>query len=227
MVEPPSRKIHWARAWRLVPTRIPRINLYERLADSHEQRRLAEIEELTNPRMMEERGTKNFLRKGDYFRKNVSPGVKASFAYLAPSRFGSGIFPILYAASNELTALAEKRHHLARFLKAHHTRPTISKQIAWILSVSGKFHDLRQPSKNFKNFYSLNSYTAAQSLGRHLWEEGSQGIVYESVRRPSGQCVAAFSPQTIMSCSRGPLFEFHWDGNSIKETFRLESRQDK
>jgi hypothetical protein len=206
----------------MVSTRIPRISLYARLADSKDQRSLVELEGLTNPRVMVERGERSILRKQDFFRPTASGHVKAAFSYLSKSRFGNGNMPMLYAASSEQTALAEKRYHRALFLKAHHTPPTSEKHLALNLQIEGDYHDLRGLKKSFGGVYRLNSYRTSQVLGYDLWMSGSEGIVYDSVRHPAGECVAAFSPQTIVSCSRGPLYDFHWDGQRITDIYRLE-----
>ena len=122
--------------------------------------------------------------------------------------------PVLYAASDEPTALAEKKYHRAQFLRNHHTPPASEKHLALTLSVAGRFHA-----------YHPVRYGASQALGRELWDAGSPGIAYTSVRRPQGDCAAVFSPQTITSCARGAIYEFHWDGKQIAETFRLEPRK--
>jgi len=218
------QRIHWTKAWRIVATRQPRINLYGRIANSQEQRLLAHLEERTNPRMMVESGRQWFLRKGDYFRPSLSTSVKAPFSYLTKSRFGNGSFPVLYAAHEEATALSEKRYHMAEFFKAHYTPPTTSKQTAWWLNIAGTFHDMRDKTK-FLREYSPTSYGASQALGLRLWKMDSPGIVYNSVWHIGGRCLAVFSPQTIHSCMRGLLYEFHWDGAHISNTFRLEPRQ--
>ena len=71
---------------------------------------------------------------------------------------------------------------------------------------------IRGLQKLFKAVYSPDAYHSSQALGRELWEAGSLGIAYSSVRRPEGECLAVFSPQTITSCARDSIYEFHWDG---------------
>jgi hypothetical protein len=218
---PPVKTLHWRQAWRIVPTRIPRINLYERLAHPSDQKDLIRLEQLTNPRVLMEKGLSTPLRNQDHFGPKASVYVKAAFANLTFSRFGNGRIAMLYAASNEVTAIAEKKYHDAQFWKAHHLPPLSEKRRALHLAIAGPFHDIRKQRRAFSEIYSPSSYTASQRLGAELWKNASHGIAYDSVRYPTGDCVAVFSPQTIQSCRLGLLYEFHWDGKTISETYRL------
>lgn len=132
--------------------------------------------------------------------------------------------PVMYAAHDESTALAEKLYHRAIFLKTYRIPPSSDKQLSLVLELSGDYHDLRGLKKSFSNVYDPVHYRASQTLGWELWNEGSEGIVYDSVRRKSGECVAVFSPQTVTACVRGPVYEFHWDGQRIADVYRLEPR---
>ncbi len=218
---PPIRSLHWREAWRIVPTRVPRINLYERIANPADQRALIRLEQLTNPRVLLEKGLSSPLRKEDHFHSKASVYVKAAFTNLTISRFGNGRIPILYAASNERTALAEKKYHDVHFWTAHRIPSMSVKRRALVLDIAGKFHDVRKRRGSFTNIYSPHSYAASQVFGTELWNAGSEGLAYDSVRHPAGDCLAVFSPQTITTCSFASLYEFHWDGKSITQTYRL------
>ena len=55
--EPPVRRVRWPEAHRIVPSRYPPVQLFERLSgDPAEWETLAEIESLTNPRIRDEIG---------------------------------------------------------------------------------------------------------------------------------------------------------------------------
>jgi hypothetical protein len=62
---------------------------------------------------------------------------------------------------------------------------------------------------------SPDSYVASQTFGRARRKDGANGIVYESVRREGGHCVAVFRPKLITSCKQGPHICFVWDGKAI------------
>jgi len=54
---------------------------------------------------------------------------------------------------------------------------------------------------------SLTHYSAGQALGRQLREAGAAGIVYPSVRDPSGECLAAFKTTLLRDCLHAAYLE--------------------
>ncbi len=60
-----------------------------------------------------------------------------------------------------------------------------------------------------------NSYVASQRLASELRHAGSDGIAYDSVRSPGGQCVAVFHPDRVAPTLQGEHLYYHWDGNRI------------
>lgn len=67
--------------------------------------------------------------------------------------------------------------------------------------------------------YDPNQYGASQALGRALRSQGSAGIVYDSVRRSPGQCVAVFRPKSLSNARAGGHIGLHWDGHAISHWF--------
>jgi hypothetical protein len=220
----PIHRLRWNHAWRLIPTRASRIFLYDRLAKSHDQKLLIELEKLTNHRVQAEKGLRVLLRKQDSFPKNVSTYVRAAFAYRSSSRFATKDIPVLYSAFDEKTVLSERQYNWNLRLKAHRIPATSVQDIAFNLSIAGDFHDLRGLQSQLKRIYSPKSYSHSQVLGEELWNSGSEGIAYNSVRRPQGQCIAVYSPQTITSCARDGVYEYHWDGTQLTGTYQLVRR---
>jgi hypothetical protein len=62
---------------------------------------------------------------------------------------------------------------------------------------------------------SPDSYAASTPFGVARRSEGANGIVYDSVRREGGQCVAVFRPKLITSCQQGPHICLVWDSSAI------------
>jgi hypothetical protein len=60
-----------------------------------------------------------------------------------------------------------------------------------------------------------DDYRPAQAFGRARRAEGAGGIVYDSVRREGGQCVAVFRPRLVSPARQGPHVAFVWDGRAI------------
>ena len=59
----------------------------------------------------------------------------------------------------------------------------------------------------------------AVAFGRRLRAQGSNGIVYPSVRRAGGQCVGAFRPKAVGLPIQGRHLQYHWDGTRISRYF--------
>ncbi|HYN38795.1 MAG TPA: RES family NAD+ phosphorylase, partial [Rhodospirillales bacterium] len=52
----------------------------------------------------------------------------------------------------------------------------------------------------------------SQELAERLLQEGSAGIVYPSVRRPGGTCLACFRPALVQHVRRAGRWRFTWAG---------------
>jgi hypothetical protein len=76
---------------------------------------------------------------------------------------------------------------------------------------SAEFHDLRG-GKRFATYLDPQSYVASQQLAERLLAAGSLGVVYPSVREPSGSCVACFRPALVMNVGKGATYRFRWNG---------------
>ena len=69
-----------------------------------------------------------------------------------------------------------------------------------------------------------DSYGASQALAETLLETGSSGIVYPSVRRKGGVCLACFRPALVGNVRQRARYRFTWAGTpaptiSLDETF--------
>jgi RES domain-containing protein len=76
---------------------------------------------------------------------------------------------------------------------------------------SAEFHDIRR-DKRFADCLARDSYVASQGLAQELLEAGSLGLVYPSVRRRKGTCLACFRPTVVMNARKGATHVFRWDG---------------
>jgi hypothetical protein len=81
----------------------------------------------------------------------------------------------------------------------------------YLADFSAEFHDLRR-DKRFAGALAPDSYVASQALAEELLEAGSLGVVYPSVRRPRGTCVACFRPALVMNVRKGRTYRFRWEG---------------
>jgi hypothetical protein len=76
---------------------------------------------------------------------------------------------------------------------------------------AGGFHDLRETT-GFAGCLSPTSYVVSQSLASRLLESGGLGLVYPSVRREGGTCLACFRPALVGRVRRAGTWRFTWEG---------------
>lgn len=75
----------------------------------------------------------------------------------------------------------------------------------------GLYDDIARP----EDLEVVFAIAAGQALGRGLREDGSPALVYDSVRRPGGQCVAVFKPRALANPRPAGHVSLHWDGERI------------
>ncbi len=95
----------------------------------------------------------------------------------------------------------------------------------YLADFSSEFHDLRD-AVAFGARLAPDSYVASQGLAEQLLAAGSLGIVYPSVRRSGGTCVACFRPALVCHVRRAKTYRFLWEGTptpSISTTEALPS----
>lgn len=222
-----TARIHWAPAFRIISTRFPAINLYDRIASAEDFDALYALEALTNPRLREEAGLISAVRPE---HRKYGPGfgsVMAAFTHLNPngSRFSDGRYGVFYAAREKDTAIAETRYHQSRFLAATREAPIdLQMRLQWV-DIEGRFTDVRRLPVDHP-VYARDTYAASRALAEPLRAAAtSAGIVCRSVRNWSrnaaadsgGQCVAAFHPGPVSACRHAAYLLYRWDGNTIAD----------
>ena len=60
-----------------------------------------------------------------------------------------------------------------------------------------------------------DDYKVSQTLGAALRAEGSNGIVYPSVRCEGGECVGLFYPDLASNPVPGRHLDYHWNGERV------------
>jgi hypothetical protein len=81
----------------------------------------------------------------------------------------------------------------------------------YLADFSGSVHDVRR-ARAFRPCLDPDSYIESQALAERLLDAGSLGVVYPSVRRSSGTCLAVFRPALVANVQRGDTYRFTWEG---------------
>ncbi len=218
---PPVSTVHWKPSWRLVPSRFPSTGLFDRVADANDLEAVFAIESLTNARLRDEVGELQLVPENE---RQSGPGttpIMASFTHVGDgSRFDDGYFGVYYAAKDIETALAETRYHRERFLQRTNEPPIDIDMRSYASEINSELHDIRGMKTDLSAVYDKNSYAESQKLARNLQDDGSNGIVYDSVRHADGECVGIFRANIPQPVVQGSHYCFQWDGNSISSTYR-------
>ncbi|MHB1054174.1 MAG: RES family NAD+ phosphorylase [Thiobacillus sp.] len=81
--------------------------------------------------------------------------------------------------------------------------------------------DLLEASHADPRIVDPDDYGHAQGIGRKLRSDGVRGILYPSVRHPSGECLAAFSTALLKNCLHAAYLEYNWNGQGIDAVFEV------
>lgn len=220
-VEVPARRVHWGQSIRIIPSRFPPVSLFERVASAADFDALHELESLTNDRLRDERGEIRVISERERVRGPGSSYIMAPFTHVNPngSRFGDGSFGVYYAAKLRATAVAETRHHRARFMAATREPATELEMRVLEARLRAPLHDLRPLRGDLPRVHDPDDYNDSRRLGRQLWERGSWGIAYRSVRHAGGECAAVFRPRALSDCRQAEHLVYLWDGQGIVEVY--------
>jgi RES domain len=215
------RRVRWQQGARIVPTRYPAVNLFDRVADAADFEALIALESLSNERAREELGQIERVPRGERIFGPGSGPIMAAFTHLnvLGSRFSAGDYGVFYAAKDRATAVAETRHHHARFLAATQEAPLHLPMRLYQVSIDARLHDLRPPGAVAPAVFDPDDYSTARALGAALHRAGSAGVAYRSVRHPRGQCAGLFSPRGASGCVHAAYLLYAWDGQRFTDIY--------
>jgi hypothetical protein len=198
---------------RLIPARYGAESVLEHLQlPSNVLADLSELDAATNERKIAESGGNGAIGPVELlFGVPEAHIVNAAFSHPGPygGRFHSPQRGVWYAGFEIETSVAEVAFHKRRFLADGRIEGQHAfDYIAFLADFSGWFHTLETSEREscLQPDPIPQCYSASQALANKLLFEGSNGIVYPSVRRPSGTCIACFRPALIFHPRRGRQF---------------------
>jgi hypothetical protein len=217
----PVTDIAWKPSWRIIPSRFPPIDLFERVTARDDLDAIVEIEALTNPRLRDEVGDISLVAPEDRVSGPGASVIMAVFTHLNPagSRFTDGSYGVFYAADNLDTAIAETTYHREAFMRATNQPRMELDMRVYLVDLVAALHDLRGRKSEHPLVYHPDNYAAAQHLAARLRKEGSNGIAYDSVRDPTGHCAAIFRPRLLSNCRQERHLCYVWNGQSIATVY--------
>lgn len=217
----PVATVRWEPSVRIIPSRFPPVQLFERVADPADLEAVFAVEALTNTRIREEVGDLRLVAPEDRVSGPGASWIMAPFTHVsAPGgRFSTAEFGAYYAARSLATAIAETTYHRARFLAFTREPPMELDMRVLHATLAAELHDLRGLRASRPEPYHLTDYSASQALATALRAGASSGIAYESVRHDGGECVAVFRPRVLSGCRQAQHLAYVWDGTAIVRVY--------
>jgi RES domain-containing protein len=195
------------------------------VADSDaDLRALFELDHATNDRLLAEHdrlpgiGVHELVFGVPHYRV-----VNAAFTHAHPSgsRWNGPDRGAWYAARELETSQAEVIFHRAVALAEVGVWEDTATYDDYLCDVSGFLHDVRgaggAADARWADCLAPDSYVASQTLAERLLAAGSLGVVYPSVRRAGGTCVAVFRPALVANVRRSATYRFTWAGRPEPE----------
>jgi RES domain-containing protein len=215
--------VRWPQAWRIIASRYPPIDLFERLtSDPAVWDTLIELEQATNPRVRDEAGQ---IRLVPPARRVAGPNaswVMAPFTHVNPrgSRFSDGSYGVYYAARQLETAVRETAYHFARFARDSADPPRREDMRVLLGTVDHAFEDVAALAGVQRDaILDKDSYAASRPFARARRGADSDGLVYPSVRHAGGRCLAAFWPDVVGIPRQERHLQYEWDGARVARYF--------
>lgn len=225
---PPLTQLRRFDTHRLIPAKYSANfdSVLTRIADDTEHLQLIfQLDSATNARLEAEEN----LRPGITQRELIFnvPNyriVNAAFAHPNPlgARFSTNQRGAWYAGFELATAKAEVIFHKSvEFAEIDWREREEVQYDEYLADFTGGFHDLRPEAlpankqRAYEDCLDPASYIASQKLAVELMDHGSLGVIYPSVRRPEGTCIACFRPSVVANVRKGSRFRMVWTPNHV------------
>lgn len=185
------------RTHRLIPSRFPPIDAFERVASPCDLEPVLELEGWTNDRLVAPRLRRLPKSEWVYGRANASV-VMAAFLHGAPqgTRFAGPELGAWYASNTLETSVLEVVNGIRREValsaleqKTEELREYTARLEGAFVDISGTRPDLHDPDPA--------SYPASQIFGRSVRAGAHDGIAYDSVRHTSGVNWVSYRPSRV------------------------------
>ena len=211
MPSPPVCDIDWPTCHRIIRTIYPPVWLFEDIADPADWELIASAEAKTNPQVRDQVGDLSLV---PVERRLVGPTASlamSAFTHASrdrPGRFSDGSYGVWYCGDRFEVALMETAYHFERFMRSTNEAAGDAQYRELTTGIAGSLHDLRPGG--FPDCLNPDRWQAAQTLAADLRQNGSNGIVYPSVRWPAGEAAGIFWPDLIrLPINQARTLQYH------------------
>jgi len=198
---------------RLLPAKYSPNNdsVLTRIADDEDLQFIFQLDNATNARLLaEEDRTPGIDSRELVFHVPNYRVINAAFTHTNPlgARFSTPERGAWYAAFELATAKAEVLFHKSiEFAEINWREREEIGYDDYLADFTNTFHDLRGIEDGA---LSPTSYKRSQQLALELMELGSLGIIYPSVRREGGTCLACFRPSVVANVRKSARYKLIW-----------------
>lgn len=220
--EPPLSLVRRYDTHRLIPSKYSDggDSVLARIADDDDHlQHLFDLDGATNDRLLAEAGRGLGLGPAELVAGVPHARIiNAAFAHPHPlgSRFNGPDRGAWYAGFELATSQAEVAFHKStEYAEIGRFDDSVTYD-DYRADVSAELHDLRGEGV-CADWLAPDSYVASQALAERLLSGGSLGVVYPSVRRRRGTCVALFQPALAANVRKSRTYRFTWTGSPVPE----------
>lgn len=218
-----SSTLRWPRASRLLPARYRAAECFEQIQDVDGSTPIDVLERLGALTAAAGASDLDTLDPVHILFGAGAGWINASFITPRPGRFSNSRRGAFYLADDLETCLAEVRFHLQRNYRREGIVASLDLDYrALAVHLQGTFTDIRPrfgARGAWAALYDPEAWDAAQAFGDRLRDQGSTGVVYASLRRPGGACVAVFDPNALRACRHDTYLTFRWNGRDISQIY--------
>jgi hypothetical protein len=223
---PPLTRVRFRNTCRLIPSLYPTAGILDTIAVPSDLPAILELESWTNDRISTELGILHRIPPEEWVSgRPMATIIMAAFCHplSGGGRFNGPDRGAWYAGTDLATAQAEVVYHRTRELDEIGVFETRVQTRLYLADFNAEFHDVRAGTRENRPFHDPASYTASQALARELLASGSNGVLYRSVRRPGGECVACFRPLLVSNVRPDAYFEYRWEGTRTPSIRKLRA----
>lgn len=219
-LDPPLSRIRWKNTCRLIPSRYPTTGVLDRVASPGDLPFIFELETWTNDRISNELGLLHHVPPDEWVTGPQATVIMAAFCHPRPGggRFNGPDRGAWYAARDLPAAQAEIAYHRTRELAEIGVFETRLEMRLYLADIGASLHDVRQ----FPEMHDPSSYVESQKVAARLLDAGSNGVVYRSVRKPGGECIACFRPKLVANVRPDAHYEYRWHGTPLPSIRTLQ-----
>ena len=200
---------------RLIPSRFPPVDVYERLGDARLRAAAVRIEGLTNPRLASKARIEAAAGSCSHRTQNWN---HAPFAYRNPE--GSLLLdparPALELLRTVEEALAYFLVRREAFLGRTDEPPTHLDMRLLRTPVEGDFVDLTRLSPDELG-------RRGRAIGRSLYDAGASGALFDHPSHGGARTLSVFDGSVLGHTDQATHYRFAWDGARIKSVYDFGS----